>query len=193
MRSECVQSGPMMEIEAAKALLAEHGIRAVVIPHRESAITVTLGGGDEVDLLVMAEDLPRARELLGLDKPRPQSLAALSEQVQAGLARGRSQAEMAQWLMEKGWAEAGARRLVADKAHQLKLKDDAPPATQRAGRSGLRRMLSGLLWIVAGVVLTIGSQQLAQAQGGIQIIWWGAILWGLVDFVAGLVDLLKHK
>jgi hypothetical protein len=48
-------------------------------------------------------------------------------------------------------------------------------------------MTRGLLWTVAGVVITCATFYFADSLGGKFVLFYGAIIFGVIDFVVGLV------
>lgn len=55
------------------------------------------------------------------------------------------------------------------------------------------RMIRGLLWTIAGIVITAISYSIAEEQGSTYLICWGAVLFGIIDFLAGLVGWLRYQ
>jgi uncharacterized protein YgiM (DUF1202 family) len=62
-----------------------------------------------------------------------------------------------------------------------------PMITKDAGK---KNMLYGALWFIGGVVVTIGTLSSSSGSG---IIAWGAILFGGIQFVQGLIQFLTTK
>ena len=58
--------------------------------------------------------------------------------------------------------------------------------------TGKRNMLYGTLWFVGGLVVTVGTLSAASG-GGTYIIAWGALLFGGIQFVQGLIQYLGSK
>lgn len=54
---------------------------------------------------------------------------------------------------------------------------------------GKKNMLYGALWFIGGVVVTVGTLSAASG-GGTYIVAWGAILFGGIQFVQGLIQFL---
>ena len=55
-----------------------------------------------------------------------------------------------------------------------------------------RHMLYGLLWVVGGTIVTVATMS-AASEGGYYFVFWGAILWGVIDFFRGLIGWSKYK
>ena len=55
-----------------------------------------------------------------------------------------------------------------------------------------RHMLFGILWIIAGIAITLITY-FAASGGGYFYIFIGAILWGAIDFTRGLVVWIANR
>jgi hypothetical protein len=56
---------------------------------------------------------------------------------------------------------------------------------------GVKNMLFGALWFVVGIVVTAVTYQSA-SHGGHYIIAWGAVLFGAIQFLRGLFQVLAN-
>jgi len=56
-----------------------------------------------------------------------------------------------------------------------------------------KRMARGALWTIAGVILTCGSYIFASETGGSYLLCYGAIIFGLIDFVVGLIGWVSSQ
>jgi hypothetical protein len=70
MRSVTLSIGPTVEAIRDQAILEENGVRAVVVPHYK-APSFYVGDNQLSELLVMEDQLSRAREVLGLPESDP--------------------------------------------------------------------------------------------------------------------------
>jgi len=179
------------EAEVAKGLLEANGIAAALVPQDELLFGTGSGGRRKVRILVREEDVEDARNLIGGDVQNPRSLAEIFKFTQQELNAGQSTDGIVEELVAQGWPEDWARRHVADRARQRSAGRRGEPTDPRVY---VRRMGRGFASILVGVLLTVATFEMAQAAGiGMYIVWWGAILWGLVDFIAGLVGWLRHR
>jgi hypothetical protein len=65
---------------------------------------------------------------------------------------------------------------------------DAQYAVKKAQREKYKkRMTRGLLWTIAGIVITCGTFAISDSLGGRYYLFYGAIIFGLIDFVVGLI------
>jgi len=71
--------------------------------------------------------------------------------------------------------------------------NDAQYVVRKARREKYKkRMTRGLLWTVAGLVITCGTYAFASELGGRFAIFYGAIIFGLIDFMVGLFGWLSN-
>ena len=82
--------------------------------------------------------------------------------------------------LTRGGLDAEAAATVVGNLKQIKAK-----AHKEAGR---KNMLYGALWCIAGIGLTALTYRMASAAGGGKfLVAWGAILFGGIQFVRGLM------
>jgi hypothetical protein len=71
--------------------------------------------------------------------------------------------------------------------------NDAQYVVRKARREKYKkRMTRGLLWTVAGLVITCGTYAFASELGGRFAIFYGAIIFGFIDFMVGLFGWLSN-
>lgn len=87
-------------------------------------------------------------------------------------------------LVDRGVTPAIASRIVSETQQAFK--------NARAEKYR-KRMIRGLIWTAAGIVLTCGSYVFASSQGGQYVLCYGAIIFGFIDFLVGLVGWLSSK
>lgn len=70
-----------------------------------------------------------------------------------------------------------------------------PPKESREtlAEKNRKRMIRGLLWTVAGILITAITYSIASDEGGTYFICWGAVIFGLLDLLAGLVGWLRYR
>lgn len=100
-------------------------------------------------------------------------------------------------LMKQGWREKTAYRFVSNIEAELKRGFEeyvrTPSGREAMASVGKRRMLHGILWAAGGGAVTAGSYYAAAYEGGLVILTWGAIIFGIYDFVRGLIEWLKYR
>jgi hypothetical protein len=83
-------------------------------------------------------------------------------------------------LIERGLDAEGAAVVVSN------LKEAKTKVLKGAGR---KNMLYGALWCIGGIAVTaLSYQAAANAGGGSYVLAWGAILFGGIQFVRGLIQ-----
>jgi hypothetical protein len=54
-------------------------------------------------------------------------------------------------------------------------------------------MSRGLVWLVIGIILTCGTMAFSDSMGGKYVFFYGAIIWGFIDFIIGLFGWLSNR
>jgi len=54
-------------------------------------------------------------------------------------------------------------------------------------------IISGILWIIAGLILVCIIYSLKSASKGVRIIFWSTVLWGIINFVRGLIFKIAYE
>ena len=133
-----------------------------------------------------------------------ESAKEASEVVAKGIDQGKSNILIVKDLMKQGWPEESAINLVRESKRAIKQYEESieqsieqykeSPEGRRVTVSKYKRhMLFGLLWAAGGTAVTVGSAISAESGGGVYIIAWGAILFGIINFFVGLFGWLKYK
>lgn len=60
---------------------------------------------------------------------------------------------------------------------------------QEERKAGKKNMLYGALWCIGGIIVTVMTYQ-AAAGGGTYVVAWGAILYGGIQFIKGVSQML---
>jgi hypothetical protein len=89
----------------------------------------------------------------------------------------------------KKLTDQGVTPVVADKIVNETQKVFNKARTDKSKK----RMTRGLIWIVVGIVLTCGTMAFSSNLGGKYVLFYGAIIYGVIDFVVGLVGWLSNK
>ena len=100
------------------------------------------------------------------------------------LSNERSPREVEKILVGKGVAPDDAKMVVADARYAI-----------RKGRREKykKRLTRGLIWTVLGVVITCGTYIFASELGGKFFLFYGAIIFGFIDFMIGLIGWLSNS
>jgi len=114
---------------------------------------------------------------------KKQELSGLFQYAAMELSDNKSHHVVEKLLVSRGASLETARMVVKD----------AQYAVKKARREKYKkRMTRGFLWTVAGIVITCGTYALADSLGGRFYLFYGAIIFGLIDFVVGLVGWLVN-
>jgi hypothetical protein len=108
------------------------------------------------------------------------------------LAQGKRPARIIKDLEKQGLSNENATALVSQGQQTLQVYLQSPEGRQAMVAKYKRAMLSGVLWAVGGIIVTIVTYQLASS-GGTYVIAWGAVIFGIYDFVRGLIGWLKYR
>ncbi len=111
------------------------------------------------------------------------------------LAQGKRPAQIAKELEKQGLSKENAAALVGQGQQALKAYQESPEGRQVMAAKYKRAMLSGVLWAIGGIVVTVISYNLARSGsfGGTYVIAWGAVLYGIYDLIRGLIGWLKYR
>jgi hypothetical protein len=97
------------------------------------------------------------------------------------LASNKSRQVVEKLLVSRGVSPETAKTVVMD----------AQYAVKKAQREKYKkRMTRGFLWTVAGVAITCGTYVFADSLGGRYYLFYGAVIFGLIDLVAGFIGWL---
>jgi hypothetical protein len=113
-----------------------------------------------------------------------QDQSGLFEYAAMELANEKSRQQIEKDLVSRGASPKEAKTIVADaqyilkKGHRKKYK---------------KRLTRGLIWTILGVVITCGTYTFASELGGKFYIFYGAIIFGVIDFVIGLIGWLANS
>jgi hypothetical protein len=96
------------------------------------------------------------------------------------MANGVRSADIEGMLVEQGLGAGAAHKMVSN------MQQDRLAPLKKAGQ---KNMLYGALWCVGGIVVTALTYGAAAGAGrGRYIVAWGAILFGGIQFVRGLIQ-----
>lgn len=84
-------------------------------------------------------------------------------------------------LIEKGLRAEDADVVIANLQKQYK---------QEKREAGNKNMLYGALWCVGGLLVTILTYS-AASDGGTYVVAWGAVIFGAIQFVQGLIQKIR--
>jgi hypothetical protein len=130
-----------------------------------------------------AQSGSQAGSLLEMDWSQ-QSASSLFQYAAMELANAKSRKEIEKELVKRGASPKEAKTIVADAQYALK----------KGRRDKYKKRLSrGLIWTVLGVVVTCGTYAFADELGGKFYLFYGAIIFGFIDFMIGLIGWLTNS
>jgi hypothetical protein len=142
----------------------------VSVPQPDAAVgwLDALAAGQEAKPAVAASDEGRIEN----------GMTAHSQYVALELENNKPPLYIVKELTNRGLQPEVASRIVSETQGLLK---------KARGEKYRKRMARGALWTIAGLILTCGSYAFASESGGSYVLCWGAIIFGLIDFIAGLI------
>jgi hypothetical protein len=120
------------------------------------------------------------------------AIESLSKAVAKELAEGKNKGKIVRSLEKQGWPRESAVQLVGNVERAAEEYKRSPEGRRAMAEKYKRHMLYGILWAVGGIIVTAITYNTA-SPGGTYIIAWGAILFGIVDFLRGLIGWLKYQ
>ena len=105
-----------------------------------------------------------------------------AEHVAKALSDGQASNRIVQELVNRGWPVEQAAALVA--SVELTVR-------RARAKSYKRRMLNGILWVLAGIFVTVWTYVFAYE--GKYFVAYGFVIYGIVDFFSGLIGWLKYR
>jgi hypothetical protein len=114
---------------------------------------------------------------------KKQELSGFFQYAAMELSSGKSHQTVEKLLVGQGASLEAAKTLVKDAQYAI-----------RKGRREKykKRMTRGLLWTIAGIVITCGTYAFASQLGGRYFLLYGAIIFGFIDFIIGLIGWLSN-
>jgi hypothetical protein len=114
---------------------------------------------------------------------KKQELSGFFQYAVMEMASNKSQQVVEKLLVGRGASLEVAKTVVKDAQYFVK---------KERREKYKKRMTRGLLWTVAGVVITCGTFVFADSLGGNFFLFYGAIIFGFIDFVVGLIGWLVN-
>lgn len=80
---------------------------------------------------------------------------------------------------------------LGTEAAQIVVTNLVEARSEQFKKAGLKNMGFGALWCVGGLVVTGATYSAASSGGGTYIVTWGAIVFGAIQFIQGLIQYCK--
>lgn len=128
-------------------------------------------------------------------KVRILSVDVLRKNVAQAIAKGQNRLGLVKSLCELGISNQAAQELVAEMNQAVQEYKESPDMRRQIASKYARHMVYGVLWAAGGTIATVVGYSAASSspRGGTYMIFWGAILFGIVDFFRGLFGYLKYS
>ena len=85
-----------------------------------------------------------------------------------------------------------AERLYESLKTEIEATQRTPEFRRNMAKQGIQKMITGPLWAIAGTAVTVYSFTHPSSSGAFYI-FWGAVIWGIIDFFQGLSQWLKYR
>jgi hypothetical protein len=113
-----------------------------------------------------------------------QDLSGLYKFAAIEFANKRSPQTIIKSMTHRGVASETAKKIVIETQQAInKVKSEG----------SRKRMVRGLIWTVLGIVVTCATFLFSDSLGGRYVLFWGAIIFGVIDFLVGLFGWLSNK
>lgn len=114
---------------------------------------------------------------------KKQELSGFFQYAVMELSNNKSQREVEKLVVSRGASPEVAKTIV----------NDAQYVIRKARREKYKkRMLRGLLWTTIGIVITCGTLVFASELGGRYVLFYGPIIFGVIDLVIGIIGWLTN-
>ena len=113
-----------------------------------------------------------------------QDASGLFQYAAMELANHKSRQQIEKELVSRGASPKDAKTIVADAQYALK---------KGRREKYKKRLVRGLIWTILGVVITCGTYAFADVLGGNFYLCYGAIIFGIIDFMIGLIGWLTNS
>lgn len=129
------------------------------------------------------------------------SMQELRSLILQELKQGRTQEAAADVLVARGWPEVTAQQFVVRTALSIEatapVRQDSARVAWRDRQVSIRvykrRMVRGLLWMLGGIAISLASANLVQSYSGGTFMFLGTMLFGMIDFLAGLIGWWRSR
>lgn len=120
------------------------------------------------------------------------ALEELTKAIASELAEGKSQDSIAKELVKNNWPETKAKEFVAHIANALEQYKQSPEGRSQLASAYAKHMIYGFLWAAGGIIVTAVSYSAVAESGGTYVVAWGAVVFGAIEFLIGLVGYIKN-
>ena len=171
---------------------------------QDAPVTHRFVRGDEFCIVEVVKDVPgswiKIRDINGgpafMDGKVGVLMAdKLREGIATDIGKGVAHALIVKALTKALIPGPTAERLVAEVEQAVKEYRATPEARRQLASAYARRMFIGLLWAIGGTAVTVWGYQSASSSrgGGRYMVFWGAIIFGAIEFFRGLFGWIRYS
>ncbi len=123
------------------------------------------------------------------------TVAKLKDGIATDMGSGSSRAAILKALLKARIPEQTAERLITEVEQAVVEYKATPEGKRQMAAAYGRRMFIGLLWAAGGTALTVWGYQSASSSrgGGRYFVFWGAIIFGVIEFFRGLFGWIRYS
>jgi hypothetical protein len=110
--------------------------------------------------------------------------------IESQLCGGKREDKVVKELIKLGVDEDSAMVMVSNRQEAIEEYKRTPDGKRQISSTYRKHMISGLLWFSGGVIITLATYA---SDIGFGLIFFGAIIFGFIDFVRGLLGWLNNK
>jgi hypothetical protein len=124
--------------------------------------------------------------------PDAPAFGAALELVKREHLEGKDRNTILNMLKKEGLTPPNAQKAYEEALRELEI---SPEGRSLLAEKYRKQMNRGLLWTIAGIVITVVSYSSAASSpvGGTYYICWGAVVFGIIDFIAGYIAWRKYQ
>ncbi|MCK4642384.1 hypothetical protein KAU32_01980 [bacterium] len=121
-----------------------------------------------------------------------EALKAITAAVVEQLEKKKKKRRIVKFLMKRGIEESEAFPFVEQTERLLIEYKSSPEYLKEMVKKNSKKIITGIIWAVLGTAVTVITY-VGSSEGGTYVVAWGAVLFGVIDIIAGLIGKTKYK
>ena len=117
---------------------------------------------------------------------------AITAAVVERLEKKKKKKSIVKFLMKRGIEESEAFPFVEETERLLIEYKSSPEYLKEMVKKNSKKIITGIIWAVLGTAVTVITY-VNTSEGGTYVFAWGAVLFGVIDMIAGLAGKAKYK
>ncbi len=117
---------------------------------------------------------------------------AVTATVVEQLEKKKKKRSIVKFLMKRGIEESEAFPFVEETERLLIEYKRSPEYLKEMVRKNSKKIVTGIIWAALGTAVTVITY-VSSSEGGTYVFAWGAVLFGVIDIIAGLAGRAKYK